>query len=42
MTLLATVSYFTPVLSAVFAALVLHTSLTANFGRAWRWLPSAR
>ncbi|HGE8334709.1 TPA: aromatic amino acid DMT transporter YddG [Serratia marcescens] len=31
MTLLATVSYFTPVLSAVFAALVLHTSLTANF-----------
>ncbi|HIE0364267.1 TPA: aromatic amino acid DMT transporter YddG [Serratia marcescens] len=30
-TLLATVSYFTPVLSAVFAALVLHTSLTANF-----------
>lgn len=30
MTLLATVSYFTPVLSAVFAALVLHTSLTAN------------
>ncbi|MBN5366931.1 aromatic amino acid DMT transporter YddG [Serratia marcescens] len=31
MTLLATVSYFTPVLSAVFATLVLHTSLTANF-----------
>ncbi|WP_154639138.1 aromatic amino acid DMT transporter YddG, partial [Serratia marcescens] len=31
MTLLATVSYFTPVLSAVFAALVLHTSLTVNF-----------
>ncbi|HEJ7916055.1 aromatic amino acid DMT transporter YddG [Serratia marcescens] len=31
MTLLATVSYFTPVLSAVFAALVLHTSLAANF-----------
>ncbi|EMB2734760.1 MULTISPECIES: aromatic amino acid DMT transporter YddG [Serratia] len=31
MTLLATASYFTPVLSAVFAALVLHTSLTANF-----------
>ncbi|CAI0868475.1 aromatic amino acid DMT transporter YddG [Serratia marcescens] len=31
MTLLATVSYFTPVLSAVFAALVLHTSLTASF-----------
>ncbi len=31
MTLLATVSYFTPVLSAVFAALVLHTLLTANF-----------
>ncbi len=31
MTLLAAVSYFTPVLSAVFAALVLHTSLTANF-----------
>ncbi|MGP2772969.1 aromatic amino acid DMT transporter YddG [Serratia marcescens] len=31
MTLLATVSYFTPVLSAMFAALVLHTSLTANF-----------
>lgn len=31
MTLLATVSYFTPVLSAVFAAAVLHTSLTLNF-----------
>lgn len=31
MTLLATVSYFTPVLSAVFAALVLDTALTANF-----------
>jgi len=31
MTLLATVSYFTPVLSAVFAALVLSTSLTINF-----------
>ncbi|MBP1129426.1 drug/metabolite transporter (DMT)-like permease [Serratia sp. PL17] len=31
MTLLATVSYFTPVLSAVFAALVLETALTANF-----------
>lgn len=31
MTLLATVSYFTPVLSAVFAAVVLSTSLTANF-----------
>ncbi|VEI19081.1 Methyl viologen resistance protein YddG [Serratia plymuthica] len=31
MTLLATVSYFTPVLSAVFAALVLDTSLTASF-----------
>ncbi|EPA9109620.1 aromatic amino acid DMT transporter YddG [Serratia liquefaciens] len=31
MTLLATASYFTPVLSAVFAALVLDTALTANF-----------
>ncbi|CAI1648256.1 TPA: aromatic amino acid DMT transporter YddG [Serratia liquefaciens] len=31
MTLLATASYFTPVLSAVFAALVLNTALTANF-----------
>ncbi|KFK94812.1 MULTISPECIES: aromatic amino acid DMT transporter YddG [unclassified Serratia (in: enterobacteria)] len=31
MTLLATVSYFTPVLSAVFAAVVLNTSLTINF-----------
>lgn len=31
MTLLATVSYFTPVLSAVFAALVLDTSLTVSF-----------
>ncbi|MHA7847089.1 aromatic amino acid DMT transporter YddG [Serratia sp. D1N4] len=31
MTLLATVSYFTPVLSAVFAAVVLSTSLTINF-----------
>lgn len=31
MTLLATVSYFTPVLSAVFAALVLDTALTASF-----------
>ncbi|WP_346828003.1 aromatic amino acid DMT transporter YddG [Serratia inhibens] len=31
MTLLATVSYFTPVLSAVFAALVLETSLTVSF-----------
>ncbi|MGB8664007.1 MAG: aromatic amino acid DMT transporter YddG [Serratia inhibens] len=31
MTLLATVSYFTPVLSAVFAALVLNTSLTVSF-----------
>ncbi|AHG22288.1 aromatic amino acid exporter [Chania multitudinisentens RB-25] len=31
MTLLATVSYFTPVLSAVFAAIVLSTSLTVNF-----------
>lgn len=31
MTLLATVSYFTPVLSAVFAALVLNTALTASF-----------
>ncbi|QUY50245.1 aromatic amino acid DMT transporter YddG [Serratia plymuthica] len=31
MTLLATVSYFTPVLSAVFAALVLDTSLTVTF-----------
>ncbi|CAI0982500.1 aromatic amino acid DMT transporter YddG [Serratia entomophila] len=31
MTLLATVSYFTPVLSAVFAAAVLHTALTLNF-----------
>ncbi|HBK4767252.1 TPA: aromatic amino acid DMT transporter YddG [Serratia liquefaciens] len=30
-TLLATASYFTPVLSAVFAALVLNTALTANF-----------
>lgn len=31
MTLLATVSYFTPVLSAVFAAVVLSTSLTVSF-----------
>lgn len=31
MTLLATVSYFTPVLSAVFAALVLDTTLNASF-----------
>ncbi|CAI2444096.1 aromatic amino acid DMT transporter YddG [Serratia proteamaculans] len=31
MTLLATVSYFTPVLSAVFAALVLDTALNASF-----------
>lgn len=31
MTLLATVSYFTPVLSALFAAVVLSTSLTLNF-----------
>ncbi|MDT3250838.1 aromatic amino acid DMT transporter YddG [Serratia sp. root2] len=31
MTLLATVSYFTPVLSAVFAALVLDTTLTVSF-----------
>lgn len=31
MTLLATVSYFTPVLSAVFAAVVLSTSLTLSF-----------
>jgi drug/metabolite transporter (DMT)-like permease len=31
MTLLATASYFAPVLSAVFAALVLNTALTANF-----------
>ncbi|WP_447870811.1 aromatic amino acid DMT transporter YddG [Serratia fonticola] len=31
MTLLATVSYFTPVLSSVFAAVVLSTALTLNF-----------
>ncbi|KEY58411.1 aromatic amino acid DMT transporter YddG [Serratia sp. DD3] len=31
MTLLATASYFTPVLSAVFAAIVLSTSLTLHF-----------
>ncbi|WP_127959570.1 aromatic amino acid DMT transporter YddG [Serratia microhaemolytica] len=31
MTLLATVSYFTPVLSALFAALVLRTTLTIDF-----------
>ena len=31
MTLLATVSYFTPVLSAVFAALVLDTAMNASF-----------
>ncbi|WON78813.1 aromatic amino acid DMT transporter YddG [Serratia sp. UGAL515B_01] len=31
MTLLATASYFTPVLSAVFAAVVLSTSLSVNF-----------